>query len=177
MKFIDVMISKEMIKEAKNSVEKVKVNRTVASPIDTIVGLIGEFAFAEWFYGNWKEHDVYGTKGKEDFFNEIEIKTSVFPFSRNLNLLVREDYASKRKPKFYIQIIIDIERRHQKIIPAGTNAILAGFASHREVDQAPLRDFGSKFGDKGGYRCRYISIRNLQPMSNFNLIYNRPNEV
>ena len=56
------MISKEMIKEAKNSVEKVKVNRTVASPIDTIVGLIGEFAFAEWFYGNWKEHDHLDTK-------------------------------------------------------------------------------------------------------------------
>ena len=172
-----VLITQEMIDYCKEAIPSVQVNRTKTSPYDTLGGLIGELVFAEWFLGNWREHDVYDTKGKEDLFNEIEIKTSIFPFSTNLNLLVREDYASKRKPKFYIQIIIDIENRNQKIIPAGTNAILAGFASHQEVDQAPLRDFGSKFGNRGGYRCRYISIKNLQPMSNFKSIYNRPNVV
>ena len=172
-----VLITQEMIDYCKEAIPSVQVNRTKTSPYDTLGGLIGELVFAEWFLDNWREHDVYDTKGKEDFFNEIEIKTSIFPFSTNLNLLVREDYASKRKPKFYIQIIIDIENRNQKIIPAGTNAILAGFASHQEVDKAPLRDFGSKFGNRGGYRCRYISIKNLQPMPNFKLIYNRPNVV
>ena len=166
-----------MIDYCTEAIPNVQVHRTKTSPYDTLGGLIGELVFAEWFLGNWREHDVYVTKGKEDFFNEIEIKTSVFPFSPNLNLLVREDYASKRKPKFYIQIILDIQNRNQKIIPAGTDAILAGFASHEEVDNAPLRDFGSKFGSKGGYRCRYISIRSLQPMSKFKLIYSKPNAL
>mgnify|MGYP001349162317 FL=1 len=172
-----VIITQEMIDYCREAIPVVQVHRTKASPYDTLGGLLGELIFAEWFLGSWREHNVYDTKGKEDFFNEIEIKTSIFPFSKNLNLLVREDYASKRKPKFYIQIILDIENRNQKIIPAGTNGILAGFASHKEVDQAPLKDFGSKFGNKGGYRCRYISIRNLHPISKFKLIYNSPNAL
>ena len=46
-------------------------------------------------------------KGEINFGN-IEIKTSSFPFNPKLNLLVREDYARKRKAPYYIQIIIDV---------------------------------------------------------------------
>jgi hypothetical protein len=165
MKFIDVMISKEMIKEAKNSVEKVKVNRTVASPIDTIVGLIGEFAFAEWFYGNWKEHDHLNTKGQIDFINQIEVKTSAYPFRENLNLLVREDYAKKRKPNCYVQTIIDTPKPYVNDILPGWICRLSGWASHKELIDAPIKDFGAKGGGRGGYRCFYIPIYKLNSMA------------
>jgi hypothetical protein len=171
-----IALSDEMIKYCKEAIPAVQVHRTKASPYDTLGGLLGELAFAQWYLGDWRKHDVYSTKGKEDFFGEIEIKTSVFPFSQRLNLLVREDYAVKRKPKFYIQIIIDIDNREQKNIPSGTRAILAGYASHEQVDKAPLKDFGSKFGSKSGYRCRYIPLTNLEPMTGFKAIYNSIND-
>jgi hypothetical protein len=101
-------ISEEMIEHAKKQVDFVKVNRTIASGIDTLTGILGEYAFAQYYYGDWKKNNVGRNKGKTDFRN-IEIKTSAFPFSEKLNLLVREDYAKKRKPKYYMQIIIDVE--------------------------------------------------------------------
>ena len=170
-----IQISEEMISYSKRAIPSVQVHRTRTSPYDTLGGLLGELAFAEWYMGDWKNHDVYGTKGKADFFGEIEIKTSIFPFSDRLNLLVREDYANKRKPKFYIQIIIDIENRNQREIYPGTNAILAGFVDSNKVDKAPLKDFGSKFSNRGGYKCRHISIKNLEPMSKFKSVYNTQN--
>ena len=171
-----IQISEEMISYSKKAIPSVQVHRTKASPYDTLGGLLGELAFAEWYMGDWKKHDVYSTKGKADFFGEIEIKTSIFPFSNRLNLLVREDYANKRKPKFYIQIIINIENRNQREIYPGTNAILAGFANSDQVDRAPLKDFGSKFSNRGGYKCRYISIKNLEPMSKFKSAYSTQND-
>jgi hypothetical protein len=158
-----ITITHEMIYEAKRLIPCTKVNRTIASKIDTLTGHLGEFAFAEYFYGDWKKHRVGSNRGETDF-KDIEIKTSSFPFSEKLNLLVRQDYAKKRKPCFYIQVIIDVKSRNAEDICEGTLAYLCGFASSEEVDKAPLRDFGSKFGSPGGYKCHYISINDLHPM-------------
>ncbi len=176
MRYPIIEISKEMISHCKKAIPSVQVHRTKTSPFDTLGGLLGELAFAEWYMGDWRNHDIYNTRGRADFFGEIEIKTSIFPFSNRLNLLVREDYANKRKPKFYIQIIISIENRYKRDIDPGTKAILSGFASSDQIDKAPLRDFGSKFGNSGGYKCRYIPIKNLELMSKFKSAYNKSNE-
>ena len=45
-KFPVVEITDEMLDEAQELIDKVKVNRTVASKIDTLTGILGEFAFA-----------------------------------------------------------------------------------------------------------------------------------
>src|SRR4030042_6991654 len=103
-----ILVTEEMIIEAKKLISSVKVHRTIASQIDTLTGILGEFAFAQFFYGDWRQHRVGINKGQVDFGN-IEIKTSAFPFRESLNLLVREDYAYKRKPAFYVQIILDVE--------------------------------------------------------------------
>jgi hypothetical protein len=92
-----VELTEQMISAAKAMVDKVRVKRTVASKIDTLAGILGEFAFAQYFFGDWTKNRVGSNKGDIDFTN-IEIKTSAFPFRGNLNLLVREDYAQKRKP-------------------------------------------------------------------------------
>jgi len=169
MKYIDIAITEKMLRYAHEISENVKVNRTVASPIDTLTGLIGEFAFGQWFLGDWKNHDVLVTKGKADFDDRIEIKTSAFPFSENLNLLVREDYAEKRRPDCYVQVIIETPDRQARTLKPGWNCRISGWATSDDVDAAPLRDFGAKGGGRGGYQCRYIPIRHLNPMNTFTI--------
>jgi hypothetical protein len=159
-----------MILTAKKLVAGVKVNRTVASEIDTVTGILGEFAFAQYFLGDWKKHRVGSNKGEVDF-TDVEIKTSAFPFSEKLNLLVREDYAKKRKPAFYVQIIIDVKSPTADEIQQGTLAYVCGFANAAEVDRAPKKDFGSKFGTAGGYKCHHINISALHSMDGFQKAY------
>lgn len=161
-----IVITQEMIDKAQQLIPTTQVNRTVASKIDTLTGHLGEFVFAQWFYNDWTLNNVGNNKGEVDFPN-IEIKTSAFPFNPKLNLLVRQDYAHKRKPAFYIQIIIDTTDPKASEIKAGTKAFLCGFASAEMVDQAPLRDFGSKLANKGGYQCHYINILDLKPLAEF----------
>ena len=96
---------------------------------------------------------------------DIEVKTSAFPFSENLNLLVREDYAIKRTPSAYIQVIINIASRNQSDIHPGTEAILYGWTTSDVVQSAPLRDMGSKFSRYSGYRCHAVPIGSLNDMA------------
>lgn len=79
---------------------------------------------------------------------------------------MREDYACKRKPKYYVQIIIDVSFHLADAIPVNTRAYLCGYATSEEVDKAPLKDFGSKLSNKGGYKCHYINIKQLKPVCN-----------
>ena len=172
MRYPCVTITQEMIDEANRLIPMTRVQRTIASPIDTLTGHLGEFAFAQYFFGDWRKHRVGKNKGKADFA-DIEIKTSAFPFSENLHLLVREDYARKRKPKFYVQVILNVNLRNAGCIDAGIKAYICGFATSAEIDKAPKKDFGSKFGGLGGYRCHFIKIKNLRPMTEFRKAYER----
>ena len=117
-----------------------------------------------------EKNRVGENKGEVNFI-DIEIKTSAFPFRDTLNLLVREDYANKRKPPFYIQIIIDVIDSKADEIYENTKAYIAGWATANEVDCAPKKDFGSKLSQHGGYKCFYIQIKNLHLMSNFKSEY------
>lgn len=164
MRFPYLFITEEMIVRANELIPQTKVNRTVTSGADTLTGHLGEFIFAQYFRGDWRKNNVGKNKGKADF-DDIEVKTSAFPFSTKLHLLVREDYALKRKPRFYVQLIIDIARSPNPVIVPGNRVYLCGYATTHEVDSAPLKDFGSKFGGKGGYLCRYIPITQLHPIS------------
>ena len=159
-----VIITGDMIDTAVKIAPQVQVKRTRTSLYDSVYGIIGEYCFAEWFFGNWLDHFQIDNKGKVDFLDRIEVKTSAFPFSSNLHLLVREDYAKKRKPDFYVQTIINLASAHQLELSPGMECILAGYSTAEEIDKAPLKDFGSKFGGRGGYRCRYIPIRELKPI-------------
>lgn len=77
---------------------------------------------------------------------------------------MRQDYCQKRKPLFYVQIILNVDSHDADKIVPGKAALICGFATAREVDSAPLWDFGSKMGGSGGYKCYYISIKNLHPV-------------
>ena len=161
-----IIITRQMIDEAKALVTSTQVNRTVASPYDTLAGHLGEFAVAQYLYGDWKMHQVGNNRANVDFIEEdIEVKTSAFPFRENLNLLVREDYAIKRTPSAYVQVIVNLADRNQSDIYPGTEAIICGWATSDEVKNAPLQDMGSKFGRRSGYRCRAIPIGSLNDIA------------
>lgn len=166
------LITEEMLAEAQRLIPATRVRRTIASRIDTLTGHLGEFVFAKYLYQDWQKHRVGQNRGESDF-EDIEIKTSAFPFNEKLNLLVREDYAKKRKPAYYVQIIIDVDTRTASEIPPGTRAYVCGYATASEVDAAPKRDFGSKFGGDGGYHCHHIRIDKLHPIELFAETYKK----
>ncbi|MEJ2635278.1 MAG: hypothetical protein P8184_08305 [Calditrichia bacterium] len=163
-RYPQVMVSAEMLSEASRLCGRVSVDRTRASEIDTLTGILGEYVFAQFFFGDWRRNLVGRNRGETDF-RGIEVKTSAFPFNQKLNLLVREDYAMKRKPAFYVQVVLDVNSRAADAIMPGTAAYLCGFASSAEVDRAPKKDFGSKYGGQGGYLCHHIPIVQLHPIS------------
>jgi len=169
MRYSRVTISDEMMAEARPLAKMVAMKRTKASSVDALAGVLGEMTFAQFLYGDWRRHELRTNKGKADF-DTIEVKASAFPFSTHLHLLVREDYAQKRKPLCTVQIILDVKDPHAGDIPINTNAVLCGFATSEEIDAAPLKDFGSKLGGAGGYLCRYIPITKLHPMSELRLL-------
>jgi hypothetical protein len=159
---IRVVITAEMLHAAELATGLVHVNRTIASPLDTLTGILGEMVWAQYYFGDWNKHNLIRNKGQADF-NSIEIKTSAFRFNPKLNLLVREDYSKNRKPNYYVQIIIDVQARLPKILP-NTNAFICGFATTDEVEQAPLRQETKKGGGSAGYRTKFIPILKLHPI-------------
>lgn len=161
-----------MIDEAIRLIPETKVERTISSNIDTLTGHLGEFAAAQFLFGDWRKHRVGKNKGEADF-SDIEVKTSAYPFSESLHLLVREDYARKRKPKFYVQVILDVDSKTAQEILPHTKALLCGYATADEVDAAPLKDFGSKLGGEGGYQCRHIKIERLHRIGKLRLLLRR----
>jgi hypothetical protein len=62
-----------------------------------------------------------------------------------------------------VQILLDIPKEIKEI-KAGMKAILIGYAVHEQVDEAPLKDFGSKLGGQAGYKCHYVPFNKLLPM-------------
>ena len=70
-----IIITQEMIDEAKRLIPQTKVERTVASKIDTLTGHLGEFAFAQFMFNDWRKNLVGRNKGESDF-GDFEIKTS-----------------------------------------------------------------------------------------------------
>lgn len=165
-----VILSAEMIEAAAKLVPDIKVHRTRTSPVDTLGGALGEFAFAQWFTGSWQNHEVGTNKGRADFQNLVEVKTSVYPFRDNLNLVIREDYGGKYKP-LYVQLIIDVASAWEKQIVPGVRAMLCGFATHERATQSPPQPMRMKSGGVTPYRAYTTPIGALTPMTEFHAAF------
>lgn len=160
---VRVVITAEMLYAAELAASLSHVNRTIASPVDTLTGALGEMVWAHHYFGDWRKHNLVKNIGKSDFA-KVEIKASAFRFNPRLNLLVREEYHAKRKPQYYVQVIIDVDPKNPRIVP-DTNAFICGYATFDEVDRAPLRDEKSKRGGSAGFRTKFIPILKLHPIS------------
>ena len=158
-----VVITDEMIQGANELVNDVQVHRTRTSPVDTLAGIIGEFAFAEWYYGDWRKNEVGETIGRPDFEDRIEVKTSVFPLSSRLNLPIREDYAISRQPDYYIWCCIDVPSKFEKEILLGREVAIVGWATGEDAHSAPLGNMGWV----QSYRCHLTPVPDLRPMGEF----------
>jgi hypothetical protein len=170
IKPVVIPITADMLHEAHALMPRVAVVRTKASPIDNLAGVLGEMTFAQYWLGDWRSHRVGRNKGQPDF-PDIEVKASAHLYHERLHLLVREDYALKRKPRFYVQVVINVAEPHVTNVAPDTAALVCGFATTQEVDAAPLRDFGSKYGGDGGYRCRHIVLTQLHPIEQLRAAY------
>lgn len=167
----EIQITVAMLEEAARLAPTVRVARTQESEVDTLGGILGEFAFAEWFTGDWRSaHEVGRNKGHADFRGVVEVKASVYPFRETLHLVVREDYGGKPKP-LYVQVIVSTDPGSKKSIVPGTRAILCGYAYHEDVAAAKLMPMPMGGGRFTRYRTFQIPIRQLRPMGGFQEAY------
>lgn len=131
-----IELTGEHIEAAEALVPATQVHRTRVSPVDTLGGILGEFAFAQWLTGDWRNNEVGNNKGKADLFGLVEIKTSIYPFKETLNLVIREDYGAKFKD-LYVQNIIDVKDSYRKEIVPGTRVIICGYTTHEHATSTP----------------------------------------
>lgn len=158
-----IKITKAMLGFARKMEKDVKVLRTKTSPVDSLAGVIGELAFAQWFYGTWKKNEVGINKGNADFEGLVEVKTSVFPLSNDLNLPIREDYAKSRCPPLYVWCCIDVPSRHDKQIRPGLEVAIVGWTTGKKAHSAPLRNMGWV----SSYKCHLTPVPELEVMKGF----------
>jgi hypothetical protein len=165
-----VEVTAEMIETANALVPATRVRRTRVSPVDTLGGILGEFAFAHWLTGDWRRHEVGENKGKADLFGLVEVKTSVYPFKETLNLVIREDYGAKFKD-VYVQNIINVDDNVRKEIRPGTCAVICGFATHDHATSKPAEQMTMRGGLKTPYKVFTTPITELRPMSEFRAFF------
>ena len=161
-----VEITAAMLEAAGALVHETQVKRTRVSPVDTLGGILGEFAFAHWLTGDWRKNEVGSNRGKADLFGLIEIKTSIYPFRESLNLVIREDYGAKFKD-VYVQNIINVADAYRKDIVPGTQVIICGFATHAQATSKPAEPMTMKGGARTPYGVFKMPISSLQPMAGF----------
>ena len=167
-----IVITQEMIEEANRFIPATLVPRTRASQHDTLTGNLGELIFAQFFHGDFRRHKLGQTKGETDF-PDIEIKTSAHPFRQTLHLLIRSDYETRRRPPFYVLVVLDVEK--PKAPPqVGCKAILCGYCSWKEARwHGHERSFAT--GD-GGFICLAVPMQSLHKMSQFGAAYRKHSE-
>jgi len=137
------------------------MRRTRASPYDAYVGVLGELIWARLRYGTITQFDTLHTRGKTDDGN-VEIKTSKTRISPNAHLMVREDYALRRAPAYYVLVLIapDQPPRQER------DAVVCGWATHAEVVAQPPRERISNFTRQPqGFRCYEVRAADLHPLS------------
>lgn len=161
-----IELTGEQIEAAQTLVPENRILRTRVSPVDTLGGILGEFAFAQWLTGDWRNHEVGSNKGRADLFGLVEVKTSIYPFKETLNLVIREDYGAKFKD-VYVQNIINVKDGHRKEIEPGTQVIICGFATHEQATSTPAQPMTMRGGMKTPYKVFTVPIAQLSPMSGF----------
>jgi hypothetical protein len=76
--------------------------------------------------------------------------------------MVREDYAHKRQPAFYVLVLIGQDQKPQE----ECEAYVCGWATHAEVVAHPPRERISRHTQtKQGYRCYEVSCSELHALS------------
>jgi hypothetical protein len=168
-----VTVTQEMLARARELEPLVKVVRHRASVNDTLIGILGELAFAQYWLGQWEPHSrqIERNKGKVDF-GRVEVKASALKFSEQRCLLVKQEYARARKPGFYVQVILDVRGANADTW-SGIDAVICGWATSSEVDTAPLREFQT---EDGSYFSHFILVSELHDTDSLRAAVDSPPE-
>jgi len=166
---VSMYISEGMLEYAKSLEEKMQMNRTKESEVDTLTGLLGELVFADWWYnGDWKRGNSYenlvNNFGKPDFEGRFEVKSSTHKFSWNLNLLIREDY-NKRIPPFYVQVLFDTDKKE---LTTMTPCSIIGYADGNNAHNGELKEMAGITS----YKCYHTPFTKLNPIYDLRFIIN-----
>ena len=142
-----------------------QMHRTRASAQDSYIGTLGELAWAKLRYGDWQTFDTLHTQGQADdasAWGSVEVKTSKTRLSTQSHLMVREDYAHKRQPAFYVLVLISQDQKPQQ----ESEAYVCGWATHAEVVAHPPRERISRHTQtQQGYRCYEVACGELHSLS------------
>lgn len=139
-----------------------QMRRTRASPADAYLGVLGELAWAVWRYGDAAQFDTLHTKGQvDDALDGAEIKTSKTRVDARSHLMVREDYAQKRRAAFYVLALVPFAQADG----AETDVFLCGWATHDELmAHPPVERVSRHTGKPQGYKCYEIVCTDLHAM-------------
>lgn len=175
---IHVAIDEAMRQRAKHDGHLRQMQRTRASPADAYIGTLGELVWAQLRYGSYAGFDTLHSQGKVDDHGSvnplepiveigikieigIEIKTSKTRVSPHSHLMVREDYARRRQPDFYVLVLIP----HTQAPSAERDAFVCGWASHAEViARPPIERISTHTGRTQGFRCYEVAAADLHPL-------------
>ena len=165
--FIRIKIDAALRARALAEVPARQMRRTRASPADAYLGILGELAWAVWRYGDAAQFDTLGTKGQvDDALSGVEIKTSKTRVDVRSHLMVREDYAQKRRAAFYVLALVPFAQADG----AETDVFLCGWATHDElVARPPVERVSRHTGKPQGYKCYEILCADLHGMRELRL--------
>ncbi len=169
MCYIDIEITPEMLAAADEFVLNVMKARATVTTRSPQTFLIAEFAFAQWFLGDWRRHNFRETNCETNFMDSTEIRSSARPFRNTLNLLAKQPYVDRRNADYYVCVIIDAPVIHPTEIQAGWICKICGWETNAKVKRALKRDVGKGNDRYAGYKSYAILISDLQPMSTFPL--------
>ena len=145
-----------------------QMSRTRASSQDAYIGTLGELVWAKLRYGDWTQFDTLNTRGKSDDAGtgeanagDVEVKTSKTRVADSSHLMVREDYALKRQPSFYVLVLVPQDQPPH----LERDAYVCGWATHAEVIARPPIERISRHTQRSqGFRCYEVRCGDLHPL-------------
>ena len=166
---IHVAIEPAMRNRARRDGELRQMRRTRASPWDAYIGTLGELVWAKLRHGHIDQFDTLNTRGQVDDVAagahaswQIEVKTSKTRISPYSHLMVREDYAQRRRPDVYVLVLLP----QSQPIFAERDAFVCGWATHPEVlAHLPRERHSHHTGSAQGFRCHEIAVHELHPLT------------
>lgn len=165
-----MIITEELLQEAKSLIPKIQLHNERANEFDALTGTIGELAFAEWLYGDFRKHTVGRNFGKADF-KGIEIKTSLHTLTNSRHLIAKASYVESRPAAFYVQCFCNSSTPRRGPL-VGDTVFIAGWLAKDELLKLGREHWEvTRDGEQTGIRTLRVPLPRLNPMGQFREAY------
>lgn len=165
-----VIITEELLEEAKSLIPRIQLHNERANDFDALTGTIGELAFAQWIYGDFRKHTVGRNFGKSDF-EGIEVKTSLHTLTRNRHLIAKASYVEARPAAFYVQCFVNSSTPRRGPL-VGDTVFIAGWLTKDQLLKLGREHWEiTREGKPTGIRTLRVPLPRLNPMEGFSDAY------